>query len=259
MSSTDTADECEDLVSLTKDLTRRDLKKKRKKNHFDINTKTTILNLYKLGLIHNPDLLKKKIAAEVANRVGVSTSSVYRVIREYNTTNSFSPPQTNQNRKNTFNSMDNATKQAIKLKVQQFLSTNSQVHHTIETLVREVNRDPNLPNFKRTTFLKLLNLLKFKFTKRGRNSVLLDTSTTDCDSSSEDLKKEIIPSVPELVLIKEESGEIYIKQEPEERIYIKEEPLMFSEQLEEQINIKQEPIYFKEYNIKEESETILCI
>ncbi|CAH0553833.1 unnamed protein product [Brassicogethes aeneus] len=87
---------------------------------------------------------------------------------------------------------------------------------------------------------------------------IIRKNSKNLSSDKKDSKSEIIPSAPELILIKEENqglwfkeeseGQIHIKQEPEEPICTKEEPLMFSEESEEQIHIKKEPeeIYFKE-------------
>lgn len=44
----------------------------------------------------------------------------------------------------------------------------------IDKILQEVNDDPDLPTFKRTTFYKLLKSLNFKFEKRERKSILMD-------------------------------------------------------------------------------------
>lgn len=45
---------------------------------------------------------------------------------------------------------------------------------TIYKVLTNVNEDTMLPNFKRTTFYKLLKSLNFKYVKRGRDSALYD-------------------------------------------------------------------------------------
>ncbi|CAH1957897.1 unnamed protein product [Acanthoscelides obtectus] len=45
---------------------------------------------------------------------------------------------------------------------------------TIDKILKQVNDDEDLPNFKRSTFHKLLKELDFRFLKRGRNSLLIE-------------------------------------------------------------------------------------
>lgn len=45
---------------------------------------------------------------------------------------------------------------------------------TLDKVLRDVNSDQDLPNFKRTTFFKLLNKIGFKFSKRSRKSLLME-------------------------------------------------------------------------------------
>ncbi|CAH1992238.1 unnamed protein product [Acanthoscelides obtectus] len=45
---------------------------------------------------------------------------------------------------------------------------------TIDKILKQVNDDEDLPNFKRSTFHKLLKELDFRFLKTGRNSLLIE-------------------------------------------------------------------------------------
>lgn len=68
--------------------------------------------------------------------------------------------------------IDDFDKNAIRRKVHQFFFRNE--IPTVDSVLREVNADNDLPKFKRTTFYKLLKKLNFKFEKRGRKSLLID-------------------------------------------------------------------------------------
>lgn len=166
MSSTDTADECMEMDHLSPP------KKIPKKSHFDIKTKEIILNIYKYEIQANPLRSVRETVKEVANKSGASVSSVYRIMIEYKTKHEFSEPKTNQNRKQIVESVDDFDRNAIRRKVHQYFFRNELP--TLEKVLRDVNDDLQLPNFKRTTFYKLLKSLNFKYEKRGRNSMLLE-------------------------------------------------------------------------------------
>lgn len=55
-----------------------------------------ILNVYKCEIRDNPLTTKQTIAENVARKTGVATSSVFKVVREYKNTHTFSPPNTNK-------------------------------------------------------------------------------------------------------------------------------------------------------------------
>ncbi|VEN35550.1 unnamed protein product [Callosobruchus maculatus] len=85
---------------------------------------------------------------------------------------SFSEPITREHRKGIVTSLDEADKHAIRRKVHEFFFRNE--IPTIDKVLEEVNGDTTLPNFKPSTFHKLLKHLNFKWKKRGRNSLLMD-------------------------------------------------------------------------------------
>ncbi|XP_072400288.1 uncharacterized protein [Diabrotica undecimpunctata] len=165
MSDTDSADE---LANTPLTLP----KKRSKKGHLSVDVKEIIVNVYKHELRENPALILSAVEKRVADKVGVSDSSVFKVIREYKTTHTLVAPKKCTTRKGKLESVDDFDKVAIRRVVHQFFFRNE--IPTIDRVLQQVNDDPNLPDFKRTTFYKLLKKLQFKFEKRGRNSMLTD-------------------------------------------------------------------------------------
>ncbi|XP_072381874.1 uncharacterized protein [Diabrotica undecimpunctata] len=165
MSDTNSADELAN-IPLTPP------KKRSKKGHLSVDVKEIIVNVYKHELQENPALILSAVEKRVADKVGVSDSSVFKVIREYKTTHTLVVPKKCTTRKGKLESVDDFDKVAIRRIVHQFFFRNE--IPTIDRVLQQVNDDPNLPDFKRTTFYKLLKKLQFKFEKRGRNSMLTD-------------------------------------------------------------------------------------
>ncbi|KAL3278355.1 hypothetical protein HHI36_013685 [Cryptolaemus montrouzieri] len=161
MSSTDTADEStvENYSS----------KNRPKKGHFTLNEKQIIFNVYNRQMQIDSAPINE-IVEQVANIVGVSKTSVYR--QEGKENHSFSQPRTYPKRVKIADSVTDFDKNLISRKVHQFFHRNELP--TIDKILNEVNSDVDLPNFKRTTFRKILKKMDFRFQKRGRNGLLLE-------------------------------------------------------------------------------------
>lgn len=164
-SSTDTADE-PIPIELSPP------KKRSKKSHFDIRIKEILLNLYKYEVQEDAISPIDHIVEKVANKSGVCCRSIYNVVREYKRKHEFVEPKTNQNRKRIIDSMSEFDKNAIRRKLHQYFFKSE--FPTIDKVLKDVNEDPDLPSFRRSTFYKLLKALNFKYEKRGRKSLLTE-------------------------------------------------------------------------------------
>lgn len=147
-------------------------RKRVKKGHLSVKEKEMILNVYKCEMQNNPEDVIVNIVKTVSNKTGVSCASVYNVIRDYKNSHTFAAPKTNQNRKNSFDAIDDFDRNAIRRKIHNFFFKNEMP--TLDKVLKEVNDDNDLPNFKRSTLHKFLKTLNFKYQRRGRNSMLLD-------------------------------------------------------------------------------------
>lgn len=120
-----------------------------------------------------PESLISEIVKQTASTSGVGEASVYRIIREKkNSTAGFSSPKKNKPRKTIQDKVDDCDKTVIRRIVHQFFFRNE--IPTIDNVLGAVNDDESLPNFKRSTFHKLLKSLDFKYVRRGRNSASLE-------------------------------------------------------------------------------------
>lgn len=144
-------------------------KKRSRKGHLDVNTKEMVLNMYEREMEENPTMVVEDIVRRVANIAGVSDRSVYKIIKEYKDTHVLSAPKTNHNRKSTLDFVD---KNSIRSTVHEFFFNND--FPTLDKALKKVNDDTALPNFKRTTFYKLLKKLNFNIQRCGKNNVLID-------------------------------------------------------------------------------------
>lgn len=121
----------------------------------------------------NPYLTISNLMQLVANKTGVSKTTIFRIICEYKKNNELAAPKTNQNKKlHVLDSIDDADKTAIRRKVHEFFFRNEPP--TINKVLKAINEDEYLPHFIRTTFYKLLKNINFEYQKRGRHSILLD-------------------------------------------------------------------------------------
>lgn len=115
---------------------------------------------------------KTSIMEKTASILGIGVASVYRIIKEYATTGNVQSPSTTKKRLTFSEKVDEFDKQAIRKKVHGFYLKSELP--TLKKVLQAVNDDEELPNFKRSTFQKILKHLKFKYIKRQRNNALID-------------------------------------------------------------------------------------
>lgn len=116
---------------------------------------------------YKTDMMKK-----TADMLGISVPSVYRILRDYKENSQITPPITTKTRPNFSDKIDDFTKSAIRRKVHSFFIKGELP--TLKKVLSEINEDDTLPNFKRSTFHKILKDLKFKYIKRQRNNAIID-------------------------------------------------------------------------------------
>lgn len=131
-----------------------------------------ILNVYKAELQLNPTLNLTEIMERTCFSTGINKSSVYRVINEYKEFKVLSSPKKTRPRNSLLDSIDDFDRNAIRREVHQFFFRNE--IPTIDKVLANVNANPDLPNFKRTTFHQLLKQLNFQYVRRQRDSMLID-------------------------------------------------------------------------------------
>ncbi|CAH2083377.1 unnamed protein product [Euphydryas editha] len=128
------------------------MKKRPVSSHLTENEKTIAINVYKYinkTMVSYP--YKTEIIKRTAEIIGTSEKTIQRVINEQKNPR---PPS------------------AKPRKIHQLF--HDQELPTVDKVLRAVNDDEDLPSFKRSTMNRILKKLNFKYSKRSRNSVLLD-------------------------------------------------------------------------------------
>lgn len=115
---------------------------------------------------------KKQMAQKTASILGIGVASVYIILRDYKEHGEISPPVITKPRPTFSDKIDDFTKSAIRRRVHAFFIKGELP--TVKKVLTDINEDDTLPNFKRTTFQKILKHLKFKYIKRQRNNALTD-------------------------------------------------------------------------------------
>ncbi|CAK9810870.1 hypothetical protein ANTPLA_LOCUS6710 [Anthophora plagiata] len=147
------------------------VRKRAKRTCISASEKNIILNIYKAELLKNPEKSVTDIVQITARTAGFSKRSVFR-IRKEGMSGEISCPKRTKIRQKFVEKVDDFDKNVIRRIVHQFFHRNELP--TIEKVLEAVHADPTLPNFKRTTFYKLLKSINFKFTRRGSDSFLND-------------------------------------------------------------------------------------
>jgi transposase len=134
--------------------------------------KVIVLNLFKKVTEENAALSKTCVVDRVASMSGVSCRSVFNILKEKKTTGVVKSPSKKRKRISTVSSIDDFTKNAIRLKVHQFFFNNE--IPTLDKIVQAVNSDHDLPNLSRSAVYKLMKQLNFVYKCRNRKSILVD-------------------------------------------------------------------------------------
>ncbi|KAK9891032.1 hypothetical protein WA026_013363 [Henosepilachna vigintioctopunctata] len=131
-----------------------------KKGHLTLEMKEVVTKLFNKEKEQNPELSLNSVAKKVAYKTGICSSSVSTIIEEYKTTGTFSSPKVNHNRNRStrFNYLSDSDKNAIHQKVEELIARNEIPFFV--NILQAVNDDPDLPNFKKSTFSIILKELK---------------------------------------------------------------------------------------------------
>ncbi|CAG4925316.1 unnamed protein product [Colias eurytheme] len=136
-------------------------KKRPKVTSFTVNEKNMIINTYKYIKETWPKdeyPYRKDMARKVASILGIGVASVYRILKDYKEHGQISSPVTTKPRPTFSDKIDDFTKSAIRKKVHAFFIKGELP--TLNKVLSAINEDDTLPNFKRSTFQKIIKHLK---------------------------------------------------------------------------------------------------
>lgn len=92
--------------------------------------------------------------------IGVSRTSVWRVILEYKAKGFISPPLKRTGRKSLLHTFDDTVKCMIRRTVHSFFYDRELP--TLNKILKRIKEDENIPEMSRSTLYKLMRILNFK-------------------------------------------------------------------------------------------------
>lgn len=136
--------------------------------------KLIIINHYKSVLNNSGKMKFRELITHISENLGIGYHTVRKTVSEYNTTKCVKSPNRKRQKPGIVDKIDEFDKNAIRRKVHSFWF-NKELP-TIPKLLSAINEDETLPNIKKTSLGIVLKSLNFKYTKRQRNSFLLERS-----------------------------------------------------------------------------------
>lgn len=135
-----------------------------------------VLNVFEYFKTRNPDKSVSWVVSETAEATGISEKSVYSIRRQSSRGPVLTPSKKRQRKRKQKNSRelkyDEFTRSCIRRKVHSFFLRNQPP--TLNAILAEVNKDPDLPDFKKTTLNTLLKEMGFEYNKRGNKSIMIE-------------------------------------------------------------------------------------
>ncbi|KAL4155970.1 hypothetical protein QTP88_000005 [Uroleucon formosanum] len=140
--------------------------------------KQIIINMYKDKIkqqLENPDspkLTYRQMLLEISKSSGIGQRTVQTTLAEYKTKGTVSSPNKKKIRPTILEKVDSFDKDAIRRKIHGFW-LNREVP-TLPKMLVAINEDDTLPNFKPSSFRKILKDLQFVYAKKSGNSALIE-------------------------------------------------------------------------------------
>jgi len=131
-----------------------------------------IINAYKTKLLVNPKLSIRQARSLLSKELGIGITTVSNTLTEYRNFKTVSSPNRTKIFKNVNDKVDDFDREVIRRQVHQFW-VNRELPN-LNKILNAVNEDDTLPDFSLTSLWRLLKSMGFKFTKRGRNSALIE-------------------------------------------------------------------------------------
>lgn len=92
--------------------------------------------------------------------LGVSAPSVFKILREYQETHEFQAPNVYHRPRAILDNIDDETKSAVRRLIHSFFERNEPP--TLDKMLAAVHENEYLPQFKRSTFSKLIKEIGFR-------------------------------------------------------------------------------------------------
>lgn len=132
-----------------------------------------IINLYKTKITQNAELKIKELAQIISTETGIGQNSVQKTISDYKNTGVVKSPNRKKIRLTIKEKIDDFEKNAVRRKVHNFWFKGEVP--TLDKILKSVNEEEDISTtFSRTNLYRVLKSLNFVYSKRGRNSALIE-------------------------------------------------------------------------------------
>lgn len=128
--------------------------------------------MYKTKITKDPNLSIRQIRKMISDSLGFGQSTIYKIIKEYNKTKLVTTPSQKRARKSFRDLFDDLQKSTIRGHVHSIWLLRE--IPTLDKIHQVVSADDSLPPISRTNLFHLLKEMDFHYSKRGRNSALVE-------------------------------------------------------------------------------------
>lgn len=180
-----------------------EVKKMKQGMSYSCKEKTIILNVFKYFRIEFPEKCVTEIVRRTSKATGCSEKSIFQFRKEEASAEGFKVPSTTKIRRNiNINSRDikydNTVRQGIRNIIYELKYKN--IVPSLNTILKQVNADPQLPKFSLMTLRRLLSDMGFCYEKNGNKSILVEkTPPPKKEPKKENVKVKKPPQVPQQI------------------------------------------------------------
>jgi len=131
-----------------------------------------IVNSYKMELRKNPNITVREARIYISKLLGIGQRTVSNVISEYNTKKTVTSPCKIRIKASFKDKFDDLQMNAVRVHVHSFWLNKS--IPTLDKILQVIKDDETLPDISRMNLHRLLKSMDFVYTKRSRNSALIE-------------------------------------------------------------------------------------
>jgi len=131
-----------------------------------------IVNCYKTQLKKNPKLTVREARISISQDLGIGQRTVSDVISEYNSRKTVSSPSKTRNKQSLKDKLDDIQLNTVRRHIHSFWF--NKTIPTLDKILQVVKDDDSLPDISRMNLQRLLKFMDFVYTKRSRNSALIE-------------------------------------------------------------------------------------
>ncbi|KAJ8913791.1 hypothetical protein NQ315_002697 [Exocentrus adspersus] len=147
-------------------------KRQHKLGHLSEAEKHSVINVMKILKQQYEDKGTSELVVEVARKLGLAKSTIYRILAEYKAKGKVGAPKKASGRPSITESFDESIKNDIRKVVHGFFFKNELP--TLDKILCEIKQWPMIPNMSRSTLCKVMRHINFRYLKRNRKSLLIE-------------------------------------------------------------------------------------